>query len=120
MDYTCHLCQNSNEFKSFVRIYDDSFEEIRKKSCFSDPKAFRYIHLKCASFHPELEIGISKNSVSATHFGPNDKDFSPEVFVYEGKKLFHSRIQDCAFCEYARGPFSLVPCLIKLVLPFYV
>jgi hypothetical protein len=110
MDYICFLCKNMNEFTSYVKYFDESYEEVKKKSLLSEANSFSYVHLKCSCFHPELDLVIYRNPLRHILETENFKDYISEPLVVNGRNLYNNHDVDCSMCEYSISNAALVQC----------
>jgi len=115
MTLLCSLCKNKNNFRSFVRYYRESFEDIHKNGSFNDPHKFSVCHLICSCFFAELELEMifTKETLPLDpSIGQNDH-FVTNAIICNAKNLRQNVMDDCSICSLPINGYFLIPCLIK-------
>jgi len=114
MSHLCTICRNHTDSPHYLRLYQDSYEEIFTDNLFQIESDFSYVHPACASFFPETELLIINSVTNPCLLKSTDKKVVTETIVCNYKNLVDRTNKNCLVCSQTLdSKETLLPCLAE-------
>ncbi len=119
MSSTCTICRKSNNSQHFVRLYEDSYEEVYQNNLLREKTEFTFVHPICASFFWQTELIVLNSLTNPCLLDASENKIMTEAIICNSKEISRQNSQNCEVCSIKLDEEMLIACIVEYSLMIF-